>query len=118
MNKKEAQRLTEKGRLRADDYEAGAMTLQTYHAKIVTQSMAGSQVLVERGRIKDDVSDQLKVEGYKVRCKWDSESGMYWTRVSWEVDSPEKNLLLWVGIGIGALLLLCVGLLVWRVYGG
>jgi hypothetical protein len=115
MNANKARELSQIGGKTADDYEAGGMSLQEYHDKIVYQSRHGQYVMVERGKIKDKTKELLESEGYTVKCRWDGDSGMYWTRVSWEPeDHSGKKLTKYMGIAIGALLLLCIGLLTFK----
>jgi hypothetical protein len=115
MNADKARRLSEKGALKEDEYEAGAMSLQEYYDKIASKSQAGKYSLGERGKIKDSVMATLKADGYKVRCNFDHHSGMYYTVVSWEPeDQSGKRLTMYMGIAIGVLLLLCIGLLIFK----
>ncbi len=115
MKAREARNLSNKFLVTAHDYEAGAMTLDAYHDKIVNQLRAGKSILVERGKIKEDTMAQLKLEGYKVQCRWDKKSGLYWTKVSWEEAVPEKKITIWLGVALGIILLACVGLLLSKI---
>lgn len=74
---------TRAGYFTSNQYEAGKMSRNDIDDLIKQQSEAGKSALVKRGHLSGKVANSLKKDGFRVDREWDSESGMYWSSVSW-----------------------------------
>lgn len=74
---------TRSGWFESNQCEAGKMSRKDIDDLIKKQSEAGKSTLVKPGHLSGKVANSLKNDGFRVDREWDSESGMYWSSVSW-----------------------------------